>query len=86
MQIKRADGTVIDSQEDLQMEFREQFTPLASWRVDMSIMDELPQWETRTFNDISNEEVSENLADMSNTFVGGEDHITGYGQKPYSVV
>lgn len=76
VQIKRADGTVIDSQEDLKMEFREQFTPLAPWRVDMSIMDELPQWETCTFNDISNEEVSENLADMSNTLVGGEDHIS----------
>ena len=53
MQIKCADGTIIDSQEDLQMEFREQFTLSVPRQVDMSIMDELPKWETRTFNDIS---------------------------------
>ncbi|KAH9912419.1 uncharacterized protein B0H18DRAFT_890080, partial [Fomitopsis serialis] len=74
-QIKRADGTLINSQAELQEEFREQFTPSVPKAIDESILEELWSFEKRSFPDISNEEISENLADTSNTSVGGEDHV-----------
>ncbi|EPS93249.1 hypothetical protein FOMPIDRAFT_1136541, partial [Fomitopsis schrenkii] len=53
VQIKRADGTVLDNPEELQEEFKEQFTPSVQKPVDMSILDELPNWEERPFAPIS---------------------------------
>lgn len=75
MQIKRADGTTVNSPEELQEEFQEQFTPSVPKPTDETILEEITQKDERSFPDISLEEISENLADTSNTSVGGEDHI-----------
>ncbi|TFY55770.1 hypothetical protein EVJ58_g8043 [Rhodofomes roseus] len=75
VQIKRADRSVIQLQDKLQTEFREQFTPSIPKEVDKTILEEFKQFEKRPFNEISMEEIAEHLADTSNTSVGGEDHV-----------
>ena len=42
VQIKRADGTVIEDPDELKEEFKEKFTPSVPKPVDMSILDETP--------------------------------------------
>ncbi|TFY53909.1 hypothetical protein EVJ58_g9177 [Rhodofomes roseus] len=75
VQIKCTDGSVIQLQDELQTEFREQFTPSILKEVNETIREEFKQFEKHPFNEISMEEITEHLADTSNTLVGGEDHV-----------
>ena len=84
MQIKRADGTIIEDPDELKEEFKEQFTPSVPKPVDMSILNELPQWEVRPFAPISPGKLLEILRTRVTPQLAGRIMSIGCGQRRFS--
>ncbi|KAI0071916.1 hypothetical protein K474DRAFT_1562907, partial [Panus rudis PR-1116 ss-1] len=74
MGLVRADGTSIDSQEELKEAFQNQFTPSNPREVDLTFIQEIPQKPVRDFPSISVRELFEAIRDTSNTSAPGPDH------------
>ncbi|KAI0070750.1 hypothetical protein K474DRAFT_1565768, partial [Panus rudis PR-1116 ss-1] len=70
----RGDGSSIESQEEIKDAFQNQFTPVHPHPVDLTIMDEYPQANSRDFPPISVREIFEALQDTSNSSAPGPDH------------
>lgn len=75
------EGRPIDRPEKLAEAFQEQFTPTNPRQVDMSILDEIPQQEERTFSPITEREIREALSDTSNFSAPGPDNLSWFWLK-----
>ncbi|KAI0688237.1 hypothetical protein BC835DRAFT_1229842, partial [Cytidiella melzeri] len=73
-----SEGKPLDEPELVSAAFQEQFTPANPRRVDMSLLDEIPQQQEREFPPFSKLEVREALARTSNFSTPGPDHASWF--------